>query len=79
MLVAVSAGVALSTYTGTRCLYSNPEVFINKKARNDQLAENEDWFHAKSASYGKSIFRSLGEVCGKPSIFPNDYIVGTNK
>lgn len=79
VIVAVGTGVALSTYAGARCLYKNPEVFISKKARNDQLAENQEWFDAKSDLYRKSFFRSIGEACGKPSIFPNDFIVGASK
>lgn len=38
---------------------------ISKKARNDQLAENQEWFDAKSDLYRKSFFRSIGEVCGQ--------------
>lgn len=71
LLVAIGTGVALSAYTGVRCLYTNPEVFINKEVRNDQMAES-DWFVKKSDQYSRSMFRTLAEIRGKPHIFPND-------
>lgn len=79
VITALGLAVGLTMYSGSHCLYNNPEVFINKKQRNDPVAENAEWFKRKSDMYGQSAFRSIGKAYGKPQIFPNDYFTAPAK
>jgi len=74
LAVAIAVALGLGTYTGVRTLLVSPEVFVDKDIRNDEMAENAEWFEKRSEISTHSPMRRFAQSYGRPHVFPNDYM-----
>jgi len=73
--VCLATALGLGVYTGIHTLAVNPSVFLDKEMRNDEMAENREWFEKRSELSSNSALRTVSKASkGRPHVFPNDYM-----
>eukprot|EP00891_Asterochloris_glomerata_P009972 jgi/Astpho2/9972/Aster-06785 len=71
VLVACGAGVTLATWASVRNFRTNPDVYINRARRHEDLDSPK--LVQQAENYGHSFLRKLGVSHGEPHIFNNTY------